>query len=27
MEEGDMLRISSSTASALNITVVYEEVN
>jgi hypothetical protein len=27
MEEGDVLRISSSTASALNITVVYEEVN
>jgi hypothetical protein len=27
MEEGDVLRILSSTASALNITVVYEEVN
>ena len=27
MEEGDVLRISASTASALSITVVYEEVN
>jgi len=27
MEEGDILRILSSAASTLNITVVYEEVN
>ena len=27
MEEGDSLRILASTASALNVTVVYEEVN
>jgi hypothetical protein len=27
MEEADVLRISASTASALSITVVYEEVS